>query len=231
MNQRSKCLLVAFVAFLLMATPVKALAAPRFTFTPSTGNYTVGSNISVVVGAESDTEKVLAMDVLGSFDATKLELLSVEKVSQPAFDFTYDSGAAKIQNDVGSFEVTLAPASSSLYDSATVSGPLLTLTFRAKAVGTAIVNLSCTQGNTRDTNIANQDGADVVSCADNQSGSYTITEGTGGGSSSPTATPVPAAGSDDTETELPRTGGFGPTMGLLIFGGVSLLSILLLGWL
>jgi len=231
MNQRNKCLSVFLaVSFLFATAPVKAFAAPRFTFTPSTGNYTVGTNISVIVGAESDAEKVLAMDVMGTFDATKLELLSVDKVSQPAFDFTYDPGAAKIQNDTGGFEVTLAPASTSLYDSATVSGPLLTLTFRAKAVGTAIVNLACTQGNTRDTNIANQDGADVVSCADNQSGSYTITEGAGGdNSAAPTATMAPTF--DTEETELPRTGGFGPTMGLLVFGSVSLISILLLGWL
>jgi hypothetical protein len=205
------------------------LAAPRFTFTPATGSYTVGSNISVVLGAESETEKVLAMDVMGTFDAAKLELLSVEKVSQPAFNFTYDAGAAKIQNDTGTFEVTLTPASTSLYDAATVSGPLLTFTFRAKAAGTAIVNLSCTQGNTRDTNIANQDGADVVSCAANQSGSYTITE-PAGGDAGVISTPAPTS-STTTATELPQTGGFGTTMGLLIFGSISILSVLLLGWL
>ena len=232
MNQRNGLLLVFTTALLaLVVVPVKAYAAPRFTFTPATGSYTVGSNISVVLGAESDTEKVLAMDVVGTFDATKLELLSVEKIlrADPTFNFTFDAGTAKINNDTGSFEMTLAPASSSLYDSMVVSQPLLTFTFRAKAVGNAIVNLACTQGNTRDTNIANQDGADVVSCAANQSGSYTITEGSSAGvpTSPPAATVAPAA----TGTELPRTGGFGPTFGLLVFGSVSILSILLLGWL
>ncbi|MFA5828286.1 MAG: cohesin domain-containing protein [Candidatus Shapirobacteria bacterium] len=241
MNLKVKFLLVSLVAFLmLVVTPVKAFAAPRFTFTPATGTYTVGSNIVVVLGAESDAEKVLAMDVMGSFDATKLELLSVERVSAPAFNFTFDAGTAKIQNDSGTFEMTLAPTSTSLYDSATVSGPLLTFTFRTKAVGTAIVNLACTQGNTRDTNIANQDGADVVSCAANQSGSYTIVEAASGPTptSNPAATPTPLTSTStttttttSTEAELPRTGGFGPTMGLLVFGSVSILSILLLGWL
>jgi len=230
MHRKNKFISIVFVAlFLLMVTPVRALAAPRFTFTPSTGSYTVGSNVSVVLGAESDAEKVLAMDVVGTFDATKLELLSVEKIlrADPTFNFTFDSGTAKINNDAGTFEMTLAPASSSLYESIVVSQPLLTFTFRAKAVGTGVVNLTCTQGNTRDTNIANQDAADVVSCAANQSGSYTITEGSST-TASPTSTPVPAT---TTGSELPRTGGFGPTMGLLVFGSVSILSILLLGWL
>ena len=233
MHRKNKFIAIVFVTlFLLMATPIRAFVAPRFTLTPSTGSYTVGSNVSVVLGAESDTEKVLAMDVVGTFDATKLELLSVEKIlrADPTFNFTFDAGTAKINNDVGTFEMTLAPASSSLYDSIVVSQPLLTFTFRAKAVGTAVVNLTCTQGNTRDTNIANQDGADVVSCAANQSGSYTITESTGESTASPTSTStsVPAA---TTGSELPRTGGLGPTMGLLVFGSVSILSILLLGWL
>ena len=230
MDRKNKFIFVVFIAlFLLIATPARAVAAPRFTFTPSTGSYTVGSNVSVVLGAESDAEKVLAMDVVGTFDATKLELLSVDKIlrADPTFNFTFDSGTAKINNDAGTFEMTLAPASSSLYESIVVSQPLLTFTFRAKAVGTGVVNLTCTQGNTRDTNIANQDAADVVSCAANQSGSYTITEGSST-TASPTSTPVPAT---TTGSELPRTGGFGPTMGLLVFGSVSILSILLLGWL
>jgi hypothetical protein len=238
MNQKGKFLLVSLVAlFLLTAIPVKAYAAPRFTFTPATKNATVGENFTVDLGAESDAEKVLAMDVVGSFDATKLELVSVVKIlrADPTFNFTFDAGTAKINNDTGSFEMTLAPASSSLYDSIVVSQPLLTFTFRAKAVGNATVSLACTQGNTRDTNIANQDGADVVSCAANQSGSYTITESSSGSSTSPTSTPVPSTSTNTTTTttttELPRTGGFGPTVGLLVFGSISILSILLLGWL
>lgn len=199
-----------------------AMAAPHFTFTPTSGSYTNGSSFSVTLGAVSDQEKILGMDILGTFDATKLELVSIQSVASPAFAFDTGSLQPHIYNDTGKFDVMLAPVSSSVYEGKTVSGSLVTLNFKAKSTGTASVTLTCVDGTFPETNLVNAVNADVVSCSANQSGSYTITAGT---SSEPTAVPTATTTTTSTTTtELPRTGSVGSTVGLAIFGLVSVIG-------
>ena len=85
------------------------------------------------------------------------------------------------------------------------------------------MDFTCQAGSTIDTNIFDNQGIDVIDCASNQNGSYAITAGGGdpeptslpGATSTPGPTVTPNPGSGD---ELPRAGGVGTTIGLLILG-------------
>lgn len=218
----------------MLATPVMAAAAPHFTLSPASGNQTVGQNFTVTMGVDSDTDKVVGLDIKASFDATKLEVVSIEKGTIPddGYQFSYSSGQAIIHNDTGVFEVTLTPLNQSVLVGPIAKHELLKVTFKPKAVGTATFNYTCLSNSVVETNIISQEGADVVECAANQSGSYTIAAGTGGDSGSndddnssavATMTPVPAS-----TTSLPQTGVIENTILLAVFGISSIAAALYL---
>lgn len=215
---------ILVVVFLMSGRVV--LAAPHFTFTPSSGSYTVGSNFSVNLGINSESENVGGADLVGTFDASRLEIVSITKANvEHSFSFEYNSGSTPIiDNNAGKFEITLNPTSSSVFDYKPANEALLTINFKAKATGTADLNLTCQQGSVADTNIINDKAADVVTCSSNQSGSYNITSG----GSNPTSAPTPTKTTTTTTTQLPRTGGIGSTVGLVVFGAVSVFGALFL---
>ena len=217
------------VCLMFFTSKVQALAVPHFTFTPTSGTYSVGTTFAVILGVDSDIEKVVAMDVVGTFDKDKLELVSINKITtpDPAFQFSYDANTAIIHNDTGKFEVTLSPLSSSVFDGVVAKQNLLTLYFRPKSSGSAALNLTCLQGAVNDSNILNPSSVDVDSCTANQSGLYTIEPGVGGEVIvTPTKTVTPVQTKE--ATELPQTGGLGTTVGLLIFAAVGIISALFL---
>lgn len=223
-----KFISILLVGLMFCASNVQAMAAPHFTMSPITGTYSVGTTFAVILGVDSGTEKVVAMDVVGIFDKDKLELVSIDKITtpDPAFQFTYDANTAIIHNDTGKFEVTLSPLGSSVFDGIITKQGLLTFYFRPKLSGSAGFNLTCQQGAVNDSNILNPSSVDVISCPDNQAGLFTIEPAVGGGTTlAPTnITPVQSTGS----AELPRTGGIGTTVGLIVFGAVGILSALFL---
>lgn len=218
--------LILFLLFFIVCGKANfALAAPHFTFTPTSGSYGVGSNFSVILGVDSAAENMASADIVGTFDATRLEIVSIEKVASPAFAFDYNSSTTPIiHNDTGKFEITLNPSSSSTFDYKPANGPLLTINFRAKTAGTANLALTCQAGSVTDTNIINSSAVDVIDCPSNQSGSYTISPATGGES---TTIITPKL----TTTQLPKTGSVGSTIGLIVFGAVSVMGALFLRFL
>lgn len=230
-----KLSLVLLLLGLVWTTQVRAvLAGPHFTLTPSTGSGTVGSNLDVILGIDSGTEKMVGGDIQLTFDASKMDLVSVSKVASPAFNFEYTSSSASISNTAGTMVLSLLPFDSSVYSGVVASGPLLTLSFRPKSTGTATVGFTCVAGAiAKDTNIININTADVVDCGANQSGSYTINAATGGGdNSSPTSTPVPTVASASTTTsQLPKTGSLSTTFTLIMVGLISVVGGLALKWL
>jgi hypothetical protein len=208
--------------------PVRAMAAPHFTLTPASANETTNQNFTVMMGVDSETEKVIGIDIQGTFDAAKLQIQSVEKVaSDTGYQFTYTSGQAIIHNDTGKFEVTLPSVDSSVYTGVVAKQDLLKITFKPITSGVATLNYVCTAGSVADTNIINQSGNDVVDCATNQSGSYTIADGNG---TSPTSTPIPTSAPGGSTTtaptaiptvtgqKLPETGGLENTIALMVLG-------------
>jgi len=178
MNLKNNILMVMGFLVLGGLFPVAAMAAPHFTLSPAAANETVGQNFVVTLGVDSGTEKVIGIDIKGTFDASKLEIVSIDKGTIPddGYLFTYTPGQAIIRNDTGQFEATLAKLDSNLYTGVVAKHELLKITFRPKAAGTATLNYVCAAGSISDVNIINQSANDVVDCASNQSGSYTIAE-------------------------------------------------------
>lgn len=213
------------------AAVVGAVAAPRMTLTPATGTYNNGDSFAVTIGVNSESEMVTGMDVLGTFDAARLEIVSIEKPAAAVFNFFYDSATTPIiNNTAGTFAITLVPQSASVHEAIALNGALLTVNFRAKSVGTATVRFTCRSGANDETNIINKSVVDVVDCSANQSGTYTI-QGVGG---DPSPTPTTVAGATATTRptgSLPQTGGVGPTVGLVLFGITSAMAALFLRWL
>jgi LPXTG-motif cell wall-anchored protein len=222
MNLKKTIGIIAVAGAMVLSKPVFAIAAPHFTLTPASGSQTMGQDFTVVMGVDSDTEKVVGIDIKGSFDSAKLEIVSIEKgvVPDDGYQFSYTSGQAIIHNDTGVFEVTLTPLNQSVLVGPIAKHELLKITFRPKATGTATLNYTCLPGSVVETNIISQAGTDVVDCNANQSGSYTIATGTGGDDSTPaaTATPVPSGTSS-----LPQTGAVENTIILMVLGLASVI--------
>lgn len=210
-----KNLTIGVVTLAGLAMPVQAMAAPHLTLSPTTQTVANGSQFDVIMGIDSEAEKVIGVDIVSTFDASKLEIVSVVKGNVPdnGYNFAYTSASPIIKNDTGRLEITLPSSNSSTYEGVVAKHELLKVTFKAKATGTATVNYSCTAGSVTDSNIINQSGTDVIDCASNSSGSYTITDG---GSTS--STPTPTSKAATTTTTLPDTGATETTIGLLVFG-------------
>ncbi len=226
------------LAFLMLgvAGGARAVAAVFYTLNPTTGSFEEGASFSVLLGASTGTEEVIALDVVGSFDATKLELETIAKVdASTIYSFvSYDATLVQIDNNAGTFTVVLTPTGS-IHEGQAIDEAFLRLNFKAKAAGTASVNFTCEEGSIMESNLINQSAVDIVECTSNQSGSYTITAGS---EAVATATPVPttAAGATAAPTtaaaELPETaGGAATTVGLAIFGALSVLGAFMLRWL
>ncbi len=227
------CLMLFAFSFWI-AKPVVA-AGPMLKFVPSSGSYTNGNDFTITIGIDSGTEKVQAVDVWTTFDTAKLEVVSVIKAINPAFDF--NMGAANIDEAGGKFDITFSPsAGGATFEAKAVSGDLAVVTFKAKATGTANVNFTCAAGSTIDSNIFNISTNDVIDCTSNLNGSYTITDG-GTSNPDPTATPTTSSNTSNPTavptqaSELPQTGRVETTVGLMIFGIVSVLSSLALKFL
>jgi LPXTG-motif cell wall-anchored protein len=220
------------VGILMVTNVVVAKAAPRFTLTPVSGSYNNGSTFTVSIGVNSETSKSSAVDVWGTFDASKLEVVSINKSANPPFDFDM---TPRIDNINGKFNFSCASTDTIASNDATINGELAVVTFRAKATGAANLNFTCTSGSTTDSNIFDSNLNDVISCGDNNSGSYTINS-SDSGSTTATSTPTPTPTTSTstvtaTATELPKTGGVSSTIGLIVFGAISLASALFLKFL
>jgi hypothetical protein len=235
-------MLVFIFALFFMVMGINAVeAAPRLTLTPVSGDYTKDSTFTVSIGVNSETEKSSAVDVWATFDAAKLEVVQIVKSANPPFPFEM---TPRIDNVNGNFDFSCASTNMSAFDDVVINGELAIVTFKAKDLGTANLNFTCTEGSTIDSNIFNSEINDVISCTANSSGSYTITAGTGGETSTPTptpttststntstSTPTPTSTSTTTTSELPQTGGIGSTVGLIVFGVISVASALFLKFL
>lgn len=228
-----KFLLVLVLVFLFGAGSIRAaVAGPMLKLSPSSGDHENGSTFDVVLQVDSETVKSIGVDAWFTFDANRLEVMSVEKAASPAFDFVM---GPTIHNSDGKLDINFsASAGIVLEDATAIKGDLAVIKFKAKNTGTAAVNFVCQPGSSLDTNIVDNTGADVVDCASNQNGSYTITEG--GSNPQPTSPPGATATPQPTVTpagggELPRTGNVGTTVGLLIFGIVGVIAGTILKWL
>jgi len=233
------------IAGLFLAVGAKGVSAvPNLTMSPSTGTYSNGDSFSVTVKANSGTEIVGGVDGVGTYTSDKLELVSIVKASPMVFESTPSGGSCSISTSTaGKFSFSCY-SNDSLGDAA-INGDLVVLNFKAKATGTATASFTCTSGSTTDSNIVKTSTiSDVIVCGDNVGGSYTITAAGSSTTTTSTPTPTPTTSTSTstststttttpstTTAELPQTGAIGSTVGLIIFGAVSLASALFLKFL
>jgi LPXTG-motif cell wall-anchored protein len=214
MYKKLKILLA--ISGLFLVVPVRAAMAANFTLTPPSGSYQVSQDFQVDLGISSGTEKVMSADIVGTFDASKMEMKSA--VVTDTANFSSDI-AANIDNTAGTFTLMLVSSKMDPYQSAVINGPVVKLTFAGKIAGTGTVNFTCSGTSYEDSNIFNPDNADVIVCTSNQSGSYTFT-GVGGDDTDPAPTDAVVAATG--ETELPKTGSASTILGLMIFGLIGI---------
>jgi hypothetical protein len=220
--------LLVLMFFLIKGRIGAVQAVARLYFDPASANKTLNETFTVTARVDSSGEVVGGVDGIGTYDSSRLELVSITKASDMVFTNLDSGGNCQIgTSDGGKFSFTCY--ANSAVDNTAVSGSLVVFSFKAKATGTATVNFTCTDGSTVDSNIVKTStSADVISCSSNGSGTYTISEGS---SSSSTATNTPTPTSTTTSTELPQTGNVGVTVGLVLFGLVSLVSAVFLKFL
>lgn len=231
-------------------------AAPHFSLVPSTGTLAVGDTMVVKIAVDTGTEKSQAMDAWLTYNKNILQILTVVKAADAPAGYDYTI-SPHWDNTAGTFDTPFVSGEDNVFGATTVAGNLAYITFRSVAAGTANVNFTCTPGSTTDSNIfRSQSSSDVISCADNVNGVYTVTSGGSQptstptpGASGPTATPGPTGIPDPTSTPiihwpgstvtptvtpstLPKTGNVEETVGMLSVGGVLiLLSVLVLRFL
>jgi len=219
------------IAILFGTVGVKAaVAGPHLIMSPSSGTYSVDGTFSVTVKVDSGTETVGGVDGVGTYDSTKLELVSTTKASPMVFESTDSGGGCSISTTAGVGKFSFSCYSNDALSDKVVNGDLVVLNFKAKATGTAVAGFTCASGSTTDSNIVKSSTAtDVIVCGENVGGSYTINS-SGSTDTTATNTPTPTTTSSATTTasELPKTGGVGATFGLIIFGIVSFASVALL---
>jgi len=199
-----------------------AKAGPRLFFDPASGSYSNGSEFSVKVKIDTGNKEAMAADALVNFDKTKL---TVSQVEDGGFFSGFDYN---IENDNG--RLTIYSFSEQALQARSGVGELATITFKATADGTAAVSFLCQAGSDTDSAIWDAQGNDLIDCAANGSGSYTIGNG---GTAGPTNTPAPTSAPEaptsapeaptPTASQLPETGIETPLLITLLGGGIMLL--------
>ena len=152
------------VIFCLFFIASGALAA-SLSFSPASGNYTVGQDFSlnVILNTQSVSTDGVDLNHL-HYDKDKLELLSTNVGS--LYTFTLVNS---IDNITGTYSFSQASLGGAHYNG---SGTLLTLNFRANVAGTAVATFDFTSGSTVDCNVAATE-SDVLDSVVN--GSYIFT--------------------------------------------------------
>lgn len=217
---------LVFLAFAV--SPTMALATPHLTLTPTSSSIANGTNFDVTIGVASGEETASGVDVVGTFDVNKLEIVSITKPATGTA-FTMDSLPSLSDNTLGKFSFSAYDTNSTTVEDRKLTGSLAVVTFKTKSTGTASVNFTCQTGSTIDSNIMKSTSVDIIDCSTNQSGSYTITASSATNTTpNTTTTATPTVSASTTQAELPKAGSVGSTVGLMVFGIISVFSALFL---
>ncbi len=180
--------------FSFLAPLVNSAFAASLQFDPVTVSTTVGQTFDVKLNANLGSDTVTSVDAYVLYDPSLLDVVSVSKGT--LFPTVSQSLTQSGKAYVGALVDDPATAKTGM-------GTLATMTFKAKANGTATLKYDCTQGSTTDTNVNKNDAnsTDVVQCSSN--GQSVVTIGGGGDTTKGalTATSVPTQAS-----KLPQSG-------------------------
>ena len=139
-DKNSKRIILHFsLSFCILAfvfcIPGVASAATLY-FSPSSGEYTIGKTFSVSVYVSSSDQSINAASGVISFPKEKLEVISLSKVGS-VFNLWVQEPSFSNSNGTINFEgIVLNPGFTG------ASGKILTLTFRVKSAGSALINFS-----------------------------------------------------------------------------------------
>ncbi len=184
----------SIVLFFFLILPKKAEAAFVY-LEPSSGNYNVGDTFDVAVWVDPEGKDVQTMDLIMTYDKTKLET-SQAAIEDEGYFGNYTDYVFNVDQTEGSMKNFIFATNSAITNDQ--KAKVITITFTAKATGTATVNFLC--GNDFQTQVRNID-ADLIVCGSNGSGSYTITSS----GTVPTSTPIPTSVLQSTATPQPTT--------------------------
>jgi len=238
--KKIKVLIPLVLFFLIFSISTEAVsAAPRLYLDPAEGSYDVNSSFEVEVNINTDGQSVVAVDAIINYDAAKLR---VDSISDGGADHFFSD----VSSDVSDGRISIYATPATALSEKTGTGMIARVSFTAIETGTASVSFLCETGSDlMDSNIWTIEGNDVIGCASNGSGSYTIGSGSGGETtltSTPTPTPTTSAETTLTPTstptisssltstatptpsELPETG-FDVPIAVLMLGGVIMLLL------
>lgn len=203
-------------------------ADPHLSLSPASGSYSAAFDLQIKI--DTGGRATGGVDVYLQFPKDLLSATSF--TGGTAFPKTY----SLIKNAEGKWRISgwfpLEQAGESFTGA---DGLVGTAKFTVLGAGTAPVTFLCTPGQTNETNIVEKTTTtDVVVCAANVGGSYTLTSGTGGANPTSTPTPgptnTPVPGVPTPTPTVPVTGLAGPTFGLLGLGILVILTGLVLAF-
>jgi hypothetical protein len=178
--------------FFFLVLPKTADAAFVY-LEPSSGSHNIGDTFEVAVWVDPEGEDVQTMDLIMTYDKTKLET-SQNAIEDEKYFGNYTDYVFNVDQTEGSMKNFIFATNGAITNDQ--KAKVITITFTAKAAGTATVNFLC--GNDFQTQVRNKD-ADLIVCGSNGSGSYTIASS----GSVPTSTPAPTSVPQSTTTPQP----------------------------
>lgn len=192
------------VLLLAIFFPSRVFAAsPRLYLDPATATVAAGSTVNLELKIDTADQEVAAADAKISFPPATIGIVSVTAGEFfPKLSKVINSTTGLI--DIHSYFDSTDPASDSGI------GTVAIITVKGTAAGAAEIALSCVAGSTTDSNIANPQGQDIISCPQSSGAEITVKPSGQGGGSILTPTPTPST--------LPQAGGIIPTIGLLAMG-------------
>lgn len=206
--------LLSILTFLALPFSVYAQANQALLkLTPSSATNTAGQSFTSAIKVTSTSTNISSVQAYLSFPADKLEVTSISKTGSIASLFIEEPS---FDNVVGTIKMTADIASPGFKGS---DGLIATITFKAKANGTANVNF------TTESAVYPTSGTTSV-LGTPQGGVYTVTGGSSAASASAQTTPSPTLVSTRSAsgTPLPDTASANPTFYGILFG-LSLIGL------
>ncbi len=202
----TKKLFVIFFPALLFLVSVSQVSAQSFSFSPQTGEQTVGTEFKVTVVIDAGSSSVVGADLKITYDPTLLEVVKVERG-----DF-FSKGGLNSTSGLLYISYGIDPSASAK----TGSGDYAILTLKGLKAGTGLLTVTCSNQST-DSNIWDAASKDIIVCTTITNPSFVFS----GSSVLPSASPslTVATSSALTATPTPPVSGItGPTFFALGMG-------------
>ncbi len=207
-------LLIAGLA-VMVGLPVEAQAAPHFYLDPASGSYKVGDKVVITAWVDPDGKDIQTMDLIINYDKTRLSITQSDIKDENYFS-PYNASVFNV--DEASGKLSLYVFSTQGTYSKNTKGKVVTMTFTAKAAGTAPVVFIC--GGESGSAIRNAD-SNLIDCNSNGSGSYTVAAA----DQAAAATPTPSDNNSSQNTPSPTLPAAGSSLPGL--AGLSVATVLI----